>query len=103
MRFGQDVGVAILSNRALALWMLGYPTAALADTDQLLTDAREIGQAATVMYALFHAAHIQLFRGNYQAVNTLGEEVVAFADEKGALLWKGERGHRPGLRIGLDR
>ncbi len=47
LRFGQDVRVAILSNRALALWMLGYPTAALADTDQLLTDAREIGQAAT--------------------------------------------------------
>jgi class 3 adenylate cyclase/predicted ATPase len=89
LRFGQDVRVAILSNRALALWMLGYPTAALADTDQLLTDAREIGQAATVMYALFHAAHIQLFRGNYQAVNTLGEEVVALAEEKGALLWKG--------------
>ena len=89
LRFGQDVRVAILSNRALALWMLGYPTAALADTDQLLTDAREIGQAATVMYALFHAAHIQLFRGNYQAVNTLGEEVVALAKEKGALLWKG--------------
>jgi predicted ATPase len=89
LRFGQDVRVAILSNRALALWMLGHPTAALADTDQLLTDAREIGQAATVMYALFHAAHIQLFRGNYQAVNTLGEEVVALAEEKGALLWKG--------------
>ena len=89
LRFGQDVRVAILSNRALALWMLGYPTAALADTDQLLTDASEIGQAATVMYALFHAAHIQLFRGNYQAVNTLGEEVVALAEEKGALLWKG--------------
>ena len=89
LRFGQDVRVAILSNRALALWMLGYPTAALADTDQLLTDAREIGQAATVMYGLFHAAHIQLLRGNYQAVNTLGEEVVALAEEKGALLWKG--------------
>ena len=25
-RFGQDVGVAILSNRSLALWLLGYPT-----------------------------------------------------------------------------
>ena len=30
-RFGQDAGVAILSFRSLALWVLGYPEAALAD------------------------------------------------------------------------
>ena len=36
----------------MALWMLGYPKAALADTEQALADAREIGQAATLMYAL---------------------------------------------------
>ena len=30
-RFGQDVGVAILSYRSWALWLLGYPEAALAD------------------------------------------------------------------------
>ena len=49
-RFGQDVGVAILSYRSLALWLLGYPEAALADADRALKDAREIGQAATLMY-----------------------------------------------------
>ena len=51
-RFGQDAGVAILSYRSLALWLLGYPEAALADADHALKDAREIGQAATLMYAL---------------------------------------------------
>ena len=51
-RFGQDVRVAILSYRSLALWVLGYPEAALADADNALKDAREIGQAATLMYAL---------------------------------------------------
>ena len=35
--------------------MLGYPEAALADADQALKDAREIGQAVTLMYALAHA------------------------------------------------
>jgi hypothetical protein len=34
------------------LWLLGYPEAALADIDYALTDAREIGQVATLMYAL---------------------------------------------------
>ena len=51
-RFGQDARVAILSYRSLALWLLGYPEAALADADHALKDAREIGQAATLMYAL---------------------------------------------------
>ena len=51
-RFGQDIRVSILSYRSLALWMLGYPDAALADADHALKDAREIGQAATLMYAL---------------------------------------------------
>ena len=54
-RFGQDVGVSILSYRSWALWFLGYPEAALADADQALKDAREIGQAATLMFALDHA------------------------------------------------
>jgi hypothetical protein len=31
-RFGQDIGVTILSWRAFALWLLGYPEAALALT-----------------------------------------------------------------------
>ena len=46
------LGVAVLSFGSLALWLLGYPEAALADTDHALKDAREIGQAATLMFAL---------------------------------------------------
>ena len=33
-RFGQDVRVSILCFGRIALWMLGYPEAALADADQ---------------------------------------------------------------------
>ena len=51
-RFGQDPGVTILSFRSWALWFLGYPEAALTDAEQALQDAREIGQAATSMFAL---------------------------------------------------
>ena len=87
-RFGQDVGVAILSYRSLALWMLGYPEAALADADHALKDAREIGQAATLMYALCHASLTHICCGNYAAANAQVDELVALADEKGALFWK---------------
>ena len=51
-RFGQDIRTATLCFRSLAQWMLGYLEVALADANQALNDAREIGQAATLMYAL---------------------------------------------------
>jgi hypothetical protein len=50
-RFGQDNRVASLAFRSVILWLLGFPDAALADTNRALGDAREIGQAATLMFA----------------------------------------------------
>jgi class 3 adenylate cyclase/predicted ATPase len=86
-RFGQDVGVFILSNRSLALWMLGYPEAALADIDHALKYGREINQAATLMYALNYALLTDCQTGNYAAAATHIEELIALSDEKGALFW----------------
>ena len=37
-RFGQDAGVSILCHRSMALWLLGYPDAALADAKQALQE-----------------------------------------------------------------
>jgi tetratricopeptide (TPR) repeat protein len=87
-RFGQDIRVAALSYRSWALWMLGYPEAALADTSHALGDAREISQAATLMYALVHASLVHIQCGNYPTANAEADELVALADEKGALFWK---------------
>ena len=88
-RFGQDVGVAILSYRSLALWLLGYPEAALADADHALKDAREIGQAATLMFALVKTCRIPISSAEITQQQTRNaDELVALADEKGALYWK---------------
>jgi hypothetical protein len=88
-RFGlQAGGVANLSFRSLALWLLGYPAAALADADHALKGAREIDQAATLMYARCYASWPHFWSGNYAAANTVLEGVVALAEEKGALFWK---------------
>jgi predicted ATPase len=87
-RFGQDVGVVVLSYRAWTLWLLGHPEAALADTDRALDEARELGQAATLMYALAHATRTYFWAGDYAAAGKLVEEVIALADEKGASAWK---------------
>jgi predicted ATPase len=88
-RFGQDVRMALLSYRSLALWMLGYPEAALADADRALSDAREIGHAATSMFALAVTAFTRTLCGYYATVNSQADELTALADQKGAVLWKG--------------
>ena len=87
-RFSVDVRMAILSFLSRAQWLLGYSQAALADADQALKDAREIGQAATLMFALTQCLGIYLQCGNYAAAAALVDELGALADEKGAPLWK---------------
>ena len=87
-RFGQDVRVAILCYRSLALWHLGYPEAAVADSDQAISDAREIGQAATLMFALSHAVWTRILCRNYAITNAFVDELIVLANEKGALIWK---------------
>ena len=87
-RFGQDARVTALGFRALGQWMLGYPAAALADTDQALKDAHEIGHVATSMLASVITSITNILCGNYAAANALLTEVVHLADEKGALYWK---------------
>jgi class 3 adenylate cyclase/predicted ATPase len=84
-RFGHDVAV---TYRSWALWLLGYPEAALADADHALKQAREMGHTVTLMYALNFTAHTRIFCGNYAAANAQADELIALADEKGALFWK---------------
>jgi predicted ATPase len=87
-RFGQDVGVSILSQRSLAVWALGHVDTALADADHALRDARGSGEVAALMYALLFGAHIHIHCRNYATANVLSDEVIALADEKGAAQWK---------------
>ena len=89
LRFGQDVRVAILSFGSMALWVLGYPEAAVADADRAVSYARETGQAATLMYALGVTALTHVVCGNYATASAMLDELAALVDEKGALHWKG--------------
>jgi len=101
-RFGTDAEVSILSFRSRAMWLLGYPEAALADADRALKDAREIGQAATLMLTLFYASFPHTSCGNYATVNALVDELVALADEKSAPLWKALATINEGLLLAVD-
>jgi predicted ATPase len=80
--------MAALSYRSCALWFLGYPEAALADRDQTLIDAREIGQAGTLLHALSVTSLPLIHCGNYATASAQLDELTALADEKGTLFWK---------------
>jgi class 3 adenylate cyclase/predicted ATPase len=86
-RFGHDLRAATLAWRSLALWMLGYPASAVADSDRALSDARETGQVATLMYVLGFISPLPLLTGNYAAAAAQGQELLTLAGEKGASFW----------------
>jgi class 3 adenylate cyclase/predicted ATPase len=87
-RFGQDIGVATLSYRSWALWLLGYPEAALKDADDALKHAREMGQAATLMYALSHTLLINTLCRNHATAAAQSQELIRLSEEKSAFFWK---------------
>ena len=86
MRFGADFRGS--AHRSWALWMLGYPEAALAVAEFCIKDAREIGQAAILIPALLLASYVPMFCGSYTVANKQINEGIALAGEKGVVFWK---------------
>jgi tetratricopeptide (TPR) repeat protein len=87
-RFGHDNGVPVLVYRSLALWCLGFPDAAIADTEHALMDTRQIGLTHTLMFVLFQTSLTRIHCGDYSAASALADELLALADEKGIAFFK---------------
>ena len=87
-RFGQEIGVSILFQQALSRWMLGYPETALTDWKKAIADARDIGQATTLMPALLYTSIAYILCGNNVTASQQANELVTVAEEKGSALWK---------------
>ena len=87
-RSGRDVGVTLLSFRSLCVWQLGYTAASRSDAELAVKNARETGQATTLMYALLSAVVNHIRCGNYADARTHADELIALADERGAPYWK---------------
>jgi len=87
-RFGVNIRVSALCYRAMALWVLGYPDAALTDAAQALKVARGTGHAAVLMFALAHTPRIHVQCGDYAAASAQTNELISLANEKDALFWK---------------
>jgi predicted ATPase/class 3 adenylate cyclase len=87
-RFLQDPRVLNLISRSRVLWALGYPEAALADAEQALSEAREIGHAGALMHAITNICLTQVISGNYATAQAQSDELIALAEEKGSAYWK---------------
>jgi class 3 adenylate cyclase/tetratricopeptide (TPR) repeat protein len=87
--FGMDGRILSLGLRSHALWFLGYPEAALADTNQSLKEARDFGHSGILFLALNYSIVIHFLCGDYAAAEALANELFSLADEQASLaLWK---------------
>jgi hypothetical protein len=87
-RFGYDVGVATLSYRALALWVLGYPDASLRDAQQAFNDARvRAPMIGNMLIALVPGSWPQIYCGSYDAAKAQTDTTMVLADQN-ASWWK---------------
>src|SRR6516162_9832695 len=74
-RSGRNVGVTLLSVRSGCLWELGYPAASRNEGERAVNEAREIGQAATLMFALFWASWFHMQYGAYAEAKSFLDEL----------------------------
>jgi class 3 adenylate cyclase/predicted ATPase len=87
-RLGHDLRAAALSFRSWGVWLLGFPEAGVADADRALSDARELGQAGTLMFALTITTLARIFCGNYATAIRSSDELIALADQADGALWR---------------
>jgi len=98
---GADAKVVMLGFRSVALWLLGYPKAAHADTDQALSRAREITPVGTLMHTLSWTIFVRVLCGHYATASALVEELVALANEKDTSFWRAWGMMNKGWLVGL--
>jgi tetratricopeptide (TPR) repeat protein len=87
-RFGHEIGVPNLTYRSWALWILGYPEAALKDAEASLARAAGADHAATLMHALGYATWVPIQIGSYARATAHAHELVSLANKKSVLQWK---------------
>jgi predicted ATPase/class 3 adenylate cyclase len=96
-----DSKVVMLGFRAIALWLLGNPKAALADAEHALRRAREITPVGTLMHTLSWVTLIQILCGDFATASRLVNELVTLADDKDTSFWKAWGMMNKGLLLAL--
>jgi len=85
--YGQDPGVSSGSESARALWFLGYPSRALARSDQALTLAHELAHPFTQTFAILFHAMLHQLRREPSLCERRASAVIALSAERGFSFW----------------
>jgi predicted ATPase len=85
--YGQDPGVALLSNGSWNLWHLGYPDQALKWSQEALALAQAWPHPFSQAFALNFAGILHQFRGEGQAAQERAEAAISLATEQGFVMW----------------
>jgi predicted ATPase len=87
-QFHRDMAVTARSLLSWTLWLMGYPAQAGNLTADILADARRLGHAHSLGYALFFSGiTLQMFCGNLAATREHTREMLELANQHGLALW----------------
>jgi len=85
--YGQDAGVACLGFTAWALWLRGYPDAALTRSYEALSLAQELAHPYSLAWAMVFVAVIHHLRREGRQTRERAEVEMALASEQGFPFW----------------
>jgi predicted ATPase len=86
-RMGHDLGVASRAFAAMTVWLLGYPTQALAHLHEALALAHALPHPYSLAFARCLAASVSQFRQDVPAVREHAEAAIALSTEQGFPQW----------------
>jgi predicted ATPase len=86
-RIGQDPGVACRLYAIATLWLLGYPTQALARVHEVLALAHELSHPFSLAFTQCWVATVYQVRRDVPAVHEQAEAAIALATEQGFPYW----------------
>ena len=85
--YGIDIGVTAQSHRACALWLLGYPDQALAQSQEALTLAQEVMHPLSLVGAQLWLAWLHQFRQEAQTTHDRATGSTILATQQGFALY----------------
>src|SRR5262249_55798409 len=86
--YGEDTGVVCHNFAAWALWHLGYPDQALAQSQQAVKLAQQSAHPFSLGFALNFAAVLHSFRREGRATQERAEATISVATEQGFPHWR---------------
>jgi adenylate cyclase len=80
---GHDPKVCGISEKAYALWLLGYPDQSVAASREAMAWARRLAHAGTLVHALNMSLLLHCYRRDLHTVRARAEELIQYSESQG--------------------